>query len=212
MTFGLFGTGYWATETHAAGLVAAPDARFAGVWGRDPAKAEALADRYGVRAYADVDGLLADVDAVAIALPPQVQAGLATQAAAAGKHLLLDKPIALSMPDADALLAAVTDNGVASVVFVTNRYVPAIEEALRDAVATGGWHGGRATMHASIFRPGNPYAGSAWRREKGAPDRLRGHRRQCGRSPPRHRPRRGPGHGGRRTHPRGGHAHQGTCL
>src|ERR1700738_3193308 len=72
MTFGLLGTGYWATETHAAGLVAAPDARFAGVWGRDPVKAKALADRYGVRAYPDVDGLLADVDAVAIALPPQV--------------------------------------------------------------------------------------------------------------------------------------------
>jgi predicted dehydrogenase len=167
MTFGLLGTGYWATETHAAGLVAAPDARFAGVWGRDPVKAKALADRYGVRAYPDVDGLLADVDAVAIALPPQVQAGLAVRAAAAGKHLLLDKPIALSMPDADALLAAVTGNGVASVVFVTNRYVPAIEETLRDAVAAGGWHSGRTTMHASIFRPGNPYAGSAWRREKG---------------------------------------------
>src|SRR6185295_18080660 len=92
LKFGLLGTGYWAAETQAAALAAHPDAEFVGVWGRDPAKAQALADRYGVRAYGGVDALIADVDAVAVALPPDVQGELAARAAEAGRHLLLDKP------------------------------------------------------------------------------------------------------------------------
>ena len=80
----LFFTGIdWAAETHAAALAAHPDAEFVGVWGRDPAKVDALAGRYGVGAYHDVDALFADVDAVAAALPPDVQADLAVRAATA---------------------------------------------------------------------------------------------------------------------------------
>ena len=51
LRFGLLGTGYWAAETHAAGLRGHPDADFVGVWGRNPAKAGTIAERYGVRAY-----------------------------------------------------------------------------------------------------------------------------------------------------------------
>lgn len=167
LTFGLLGTGHWAAQAHAPGLIASPSAVLAGVWGRDPVKAEALAAHHGVRGYHDLDELLAAVDAVAIAVPPPVQAALAVRAAAAGRHLLLDKPVALSIPDADAVLAAVRANGVASVVFTTNRYVPQVEAALRDAAVTGGWHTAHVTMHASIFQPGNPYAGSVWRQQKG---------------------------------------------
>src|SRR3954471_22667853 len=74
LRFGLLGTGRWAAETHAPALVAAPGAELVAVWGRDAAKAGALAERYGARAYAEVDDLLAEVDAVAVALPPDVQA------------------------------------------------------------------------------------------------------------------------------------------
>jgi predicted dehydrogenase len=167
MTFGLLGTGYWAGKAHAAGLAAAPDARLAGVWGRDLAKAEALASQYGVAAYTDLDALLGEVEAVTIALPPPVQASVAVRAAKAGKHLLLDKPIALSIADADEIVAAVDGSGVASVVFVTRRYAPRVVDFLNRAVATGGFHSARATMLASIFQPGNPYGKSAWRLEKG---------------------------------------------
>jgi predicted dehydrogenase len=104
--FGLFGTGYWAAEVHAAALAAAADAQFVGVWGRDPAKAAGLAQRYGCRAYDDVDVLIADVDAVDVALPPAVQAPIAARAAAAGRHLLLDKPLALSSAAADQVVSA----------------------------------------------------------------------------------------------------------
>ncbi len=164
LRFGLLGTGYWAAETQAAALDAHPDAEFVGVWGRDPAKADALAQRYGVRAFADVDALLPEVDAVAVALPPDVQAPLAVQAARAGRHLLLDKPTALTLPAAEEIVAAVDQSGVASVVFFTNRFQPEIA-AFLDGL--GPQDSARFTLLASIFTPGGPYAASAWRKEHG---------------------------------------------
>jgi predicted dehydrogenase len=165
MRFGLLGTGYWAAETHAAALVAAPGTTLAGVWGRDPAKAAALADRYGIRPYEDVDELIAAVDAVAIALPPHVQAPLAARAARAGKHLFLDKPLALTVEAADEVVAAVDATGVGSVVFFTSRFNPPAVDFLREAAATGGWDGGRATLLGSVG--GTPYDASPWRHEYG---------------------------------------------
>jgi predicted dehydrogenase len=165
MKFGLLGTGYWAAETHAAALVAAPGTTLAGVWGRDPAKAAAVADRFGIRPYEDVDELIAAVDAVAIALPPDVQAPLAARAARAGRHLFLDKPLALTVEAADEVVAAVDATGVGSVVFFTSRFNPPAVDFLRDAVATGGWDGGRATLLGSVA--GSPYDASPWRHEYG---------------------------------------------
>lgn len=167
LRFGLFGTGYWAAETQAAALAIHPEAEFVGVWGRDPAKAKAIADRYGVGAYDEVDALLRDVQAVAVALPPAVQAELALRAAAAGCHLLLDKPLALDTGTADRLVTAVRDGGLASQVFFTNRYYSNVRRFLEEAAASGPWLGARATFFASIFQPGSPYGGSPWRREKG---------------------------------------------
>ena len=167
LRFGLLGTGYWAAQTQAAGLSDHPDADFVGVWGRDPAKAAALADRYGVRAFAEVDELIGAVDAVAVALPPHVQAPLAIRAARAGRHLLLDKPIALDLAVADDLVEAVDGSGVASLVFVTNRYRRPVEEFVAKAAVTPGWGGARVTMLSSIFGVDSPYRDSQWRKEHG---------------------------------------------
>ncbi|MET8010422.1 Gfo/Idh/MocA family oxidoreductase [Streptomyces sp. NPDC005271] len=167
MRFGLLGTGHWAAETQGAALAAHPRAELAGIWGRDPAKATALADRYGTRAYTDADALIAEVDAVAIALPPDIQGGLAERAALAGRHLLLDKPLAFTTEAADRIAAAVEERALASVVFFTSRFAAPIETFLGTAAAAGGWDGGRATAFASIFQPGSPYCDSPWRRERG---------------------------------------------
>jgi predicted dehydrogenase len=83
LRFGLFGTGYWAGQVHAAALSLAPEARFVGVWGRDRARTAAIAAPYGIAAYDDADALLGDVDAVSIALPPDVQVPLVVRAARA---------------------------------------------------------------------------------------------------------------------------------
>lgn len=168
LTFGLFGTGHWAAEVHAPALAAHPKVRLGGVWGRDPAKSRALAGRYDVPAFDDVDALIEAVDGVAVALPPDVQAEIAVRAATAGRHLLLDKPLALSLPEADQVVAVAERSGVASVVFFTNRFRPEITSFLAAAAATGGWHSARGVMYASIFQPGNPYGHSRWRRTHGA--------------------------------------------
>src|SRR5436190_13834947 len=165
--FGLFGTGYWAAEVHAAALAAArPEVEFVGVWGRDPIKATALAERYGCRPYSDVAALLADVDAVDMALPPDVQAQIAVRAAAAGKHLLLDKPLAFTTAAAAEVVSAVRQAGVASVVFFTSRFVPSTARWLEEQSGQD-WHGAEATWIGSIFEPTGPFSSSPWRQERG---------------------------------------------
>jgi predicted dehydrogenase len=167
MRFGLFGTGTWAEMTHGPSLVAHPGVELVGVWGRDPAKAMALAGRLGVRGFTDADELIASVDAAAIALPPDVQAELAVRAASAGRHLLLDKPLALSLEAADQVVAAVERAHVAAVVFFTRRFFPAVEAFLADAAGMD-WDGAQVTMFSSLYATASPYAASPWRRERGA--------------------------------------------
>ena len=168
LRFGLLGTGYWAQEAHATALAAHPDAQLVGVWGRDPAKAEAVAARFGIRGHTDLDRLLEEVDAVAVAVPPDVQAGLAVRAAAAGRHLLLDKPLALSLEAAERVAGAVAAGRVASLVFFTLRFLPEVAAWLQRVTAAGDWHGGAGAWLGSALAPGSPFAGSPWRRRKGA--------------------------------------------
>jgi predicted dehydrogenase len=167
MRFGLFGTGPWAHLAHAPGLAAHKDVEFVGVWGRNATKAAELADQYGAKAYGDVDALIADVDAIAVALPPDIQAPIALQAARAGKHLLLDKPVAFDPAVADEIAAATRDSGVASAVFFTRRFLPALAAFIEETAATGGWVEGRVDHSGTIYNEGNPFGASKWRQDSG---------------------------------------------
>ncbi|MFE9020762.1 Gfo/Idh/MocA family protein [Streptomyces sp. NPDC007808] len=169
MRTGLLGTGPWARMAYAPALSRHDELEFTGVWGRRPAAAKELADGYGVRAYDDVDELLADVDAVAVALPPAVQADLAVKAARAGCHLLLDKPLATTVEEGRAVVEAVDEAGVASVVFFTVRFQPETDAWIHEQAARKDWFTGRAEWLGSVFSAdGSPFAASPWRREKGA--------------------------------------------
>jgi predicted dehydrogenase len=165
MRFGVLGTGFWAKEVHVATLATHPSVELIGVWGRDVAKAKAVGAEFDVPGFADVDDLLAQVDAVAIALPPHVQAPLAERAATAGKHLLLEKPIALDVAGADRVVAAVRDAGVASVVFFTFRFQTATSTWLTQAARTA-LAGGAGSWLSSLA--GSPFDASPWRRDHGA--------------------------------------------
>ena len=172
MRFGLAGTGFWARTTHGPALAAAPGGTLAAVWGRDAGAAASLAAAHDAVAYQDFGSFLDAVDAVSFAVPPHVQAPLAIRAAEAGRHLLLEKPVALSLDDADKLVAAVEAAGVASVVFFTLRFNAEIRAWLTDEHARGGWSGGGwsggvAVWLGSALRPDSPF-NTPWRREKGA--------------------------------------------
>ena len=143
---GVLGTGPWARKTHAPALAAHTGVELAGVWGRRPQAAEELAARFGGRAYADADELIADVDAVAIALPPQIQAELAVRAARAGRHLLLDKPVAATVPAARAVADAVRRRGdVGRLLHAALRPGPA--GWIERQAAAGDWFTGRADWY-----------------------------------------------------------------
>jgi predicted dehydrogenase len=141
MRFGLVGTGHWARIAHAPALASTPGVSLAAVWGRNPDAARSLAAEHGAAAFADVGDFLAAVDAVAFSVPPHVQAPLAIRAAEAGKHLLLEKPVALSVPEADKLVA-------------------------RGGWSGGGWSGGVAIWLGSALQPDSPF-NTQWRRDKG---------------------------------------------
>jgi len=167
MRFGLFGTGPWAHLAHAPGLAAHADVEFVGVWGRDEVKAADLAGQYGAKPYGSVEALIDDVDAIAVALPPLVQAPIALLAARAGKHLLLDKPVAFEPAVAEEIAAAVADHDLASVVFFTRRFMPAVQRFLAQARQTGGWVEARVDHVGTIYDEGNPFGASQWRRDSG---------------------------------------------
>jgi predicted dehydrogenase len=166
LRFGLAGTGHWAQIAHAHALASSDGIEFAAVWGRDADAAAQLAARYDATAHRDLAEFLDCVDAVAFAVPPDVQAPIAARAARAGKHLLLEKPIAISPADADALADAVADAQVASVVFFTARFQPDVRAWLATVLASRGWAGGSATWLGSALRSGSPF-NTPWRRVHG---------------------------------------------
>lgn len=168
MRFGLVGTGHWARRAHGAGLMAHPRTELVGVWGRDPDRTAEAAQALGTAPMRHLDELLDSVDAVAFAVPPQVQAPLALRAAGYGRHLLLDKPVALGPDTAHALAAAAGEAGVASVVFFAAVLDPDRRAWVDRVRAEGDWDGAIGWWMGSIDAPGNPYGNSAWRREHGA--------------------------------------------
>jgi predicted dehydrogenase len=163
---GLVGAGPWAEMLHAPMLAGGPETTLAGVWARRPEAARALAEAHGTRAVGSLEELWDRCEAVAFSVPPDVQAELATAAARAGKHLLLDKPLALTVGPAEELAAAVAEAGVVSQMVLTNRYGPRGRAFLAEAA---GFEvvGARVASLSGPLLGGSPF-GTPWRRRHGA--------------------------------------------
>uniref|UniRef100_A0A832I4B8 Gfo/Idh/MocA family oxidoreductase n=1 Tax=Eiseniibacteriota bacterium TaxID=2212470 RepID=A0A832I4B8_UNCEI len=165
LAVGLAGAGPWAAKAYAPMLAAGPETRLAAVWARRTEAARALAGAHGAEAVATFDALLERCAAVAFAVPPDVQAALATRAARAGRHLMLDKPLALSLEAARAVAREVEAAGVVTQLMLTHRYrsrTAAFLEAARGFAAIGA----RLAFLSGAFLRG-PYA-TPWRLEHGA--------------------------------------------
>ena len=109
------GIGSHADLKLAPAMKLADDARLVAVYSRDQDRADAFAERHGAEAaYSDLDSVLADsrVDAVFVASPNHLHAPQTIRAAAAGKHVLAEKPMANSVTDAAAMVSACRDHGV----------------------------------------------------------------------------------------------------
>lgn len=121
--FAIIGPGRVA-RIHAAALARIDDARLTAVLGRDSGRAEELARPYGARAFARLDSLLADraVDAVIICTPHPQHCEQAVAAGLAGKHVIVEKPMALSTAECDEMIAAARSTGVCLSVISQRRW------------------------------------------------------------------------------------------
>lgn len=119
---GLIGSGYMG-RTYAACLTRhVPNGRLVSVWGGK--RASDLGEEFGVPADASLEGLLArpEVEAVVITSPHTAHLPQALAAAAAGKHVYIEKPMALSVAECDAIIAACTAAGVQLTVNFVTRF------------------------------------------------------------------------------------------
>ena len=135
-------TGRHAENKIAPAIAAAPNATLAAVYSRDQGRAEAFAERHGAAAaYDSMDHLLQDarVEAVFLTSPNALHAPQTLQAAAAGKHVLTEKPMATTLEDAAAMIRACQEHGVTLGVGFHLRTHPAHLDARRllDAGALG---------------------------------------------------------------------------
>lgn len=162
---GLVGAGPWAEKAYAPMLAAGPETRLAGVWTRRPEAAAALAAQHGCDAVDSFAALLERCDAIAFSVPPQVQAELGVIAADAGKHLMLDKPLALTLEPAERLVAAIDRAGVVTQLMLTQRYRAATDAFVAQACGFKAF-GARYAFLTGGFLAG-PYA-TPWRIEHGA--------------------------------------------
>ena len=114
-----------------------PGARLAAVADPRPAAADALADRYGARAFSDPAALIADpdVDAVLIAASSEAHADLIVEAAGAGKAIFCEKPMALDLADADRAVRAADAAGVTLQVGFNRRFDRGFADAHAAVVA-----------------------------------------------------------------------------
>ncbi|NEE02261.1 Gfo/Idh/MocA family oxidoreductase [Phytoactinopolyspora halotolerans] len=151
---------------HAPVWSGGPETTLSGVWARRPEAARAVAEAHGARAVTSFDELLESSDAVAFCVPPDVQSGLAIRAAEAGRHLVLEKPIADTLRDARALADTCDAAGIGSLVMFTSRFSAETKSFLERAGSID-VAGARAAMLTPAFLDG-PFAQSAWRRERGA--------------------------------------------
>lgn len=159
--FGFIGAGmiahYSAENVHKH-----PRGRVVAVHDTNAERARDMAAKQGVaKVHDDVSALLADpeIDAVYIAVPNKFHADLAMAALEAGKHVLIEKPLAMNAREGEAMIAAAGKSGRVLLVGMNQRYIPAAQ-TIRAAVAAG--EGGEI-YHAKAYwwrRAGIPKLGT----------------------------------------------------
>lgn len=125
MRIGMVGTAFG--ETRCKMIAETPEARLAVVCGRDPGRTAALADRYGASAETRWERMIEreDIDVVAIYTSTELHGPIAAAAAAAGKHVIVSKPTAVTLDEARTMLKAARTGGVKLVVEFDTRYLAA---------------------------------------------------------------------------------------
>ncbi len=125
-------------KVHAEAINSIPTANVVAVYGRNESRATELAEKYGASAYTDYAAFLAHpgLDVVNICSPSGLHLDHGQAAAAAGKHVLVEKPIEINLERADALIAACEQANVKLGVIFQSRFLPAVQK-IKAAMDTG---------------------------------------------------------------------------
>ena len=150
-------------------------AEVVGVLASSPARSQQVADGWGVESYQDLTEVLADerVEVVHICTPNSTHAPFAEAALRAGKHVICEKPLGVSLDEAERMAAAASESGSVATVPFVYRYHPVVREirARQQAGEFGGWN----LLHGSYLQDWmlSPDA-SSWRvdPELGGPSRA----------------------------------------
>ena len=124
---GVIGVGTMGSH-HARVLSKLPEAQLVGVMDQDLSRAEEVAQKHQTKPFSNALQLLKEVEAVVIASPTETHFEMGKLALEAGVKLLVEKPIALSLPEAEALVAAAKKKKIPLAVGHIERFNPAFEK------------------------------------------------------------------------------------
>lgn len=119
---GVVGAGVFGGH-HAAKYASDPRVDFVGVYDPDAERRDALSARHGAKSFDRLGALIVEVDALTIASPARTHAETAIAALATGRHVLVEKPIATTLEEADAMVALAEANGLVLQVGHQERFV-----------------------------------------------------------------------------------------
>jgi len=128
MRVGVWGAGAWG-EKHTRVYRSLPGVELVGVYDRDPERCEKVAAAHGVEAFVSAQALLARCDAISVAVPTVDHRAATEQALAAGCHVLVEKPMAVTVEEADAMIAAARRADRVLQVGQVERFNPALRAA-----------------------------------------------------------------------------------
>ena len=135
LRFGIIGCGA-IHGTHAQAIQAIADAELIGFFDIVPERADAAAHRFTAKSFASLSELFDAVDAVCLCIPSGNHAEVGVQAARAGKHVVCEKPIDVSVEAAQSLIDACHASGVTLTVISQHRFAQDIQK-VRDAAQGG---------------------------------------------------------------------------
>lgn len=122
---GVWGVGVWG-EKHARVYGVIPEAEFIGVCDRDRARSSAVVAQFGGRVFDTPEAMLAECEAISVATPTVAHLEAAQRALAAGCHVLVEKPMAVTVAEADAMILAAERAGRVLQVGQVERFNPAL--------------------------------------------------------------------------------------
>ncbi len=166
--FGIVGCGH-ASRNHARALLKLSGAELAAACDTDSGALENFTRLYGIRGYLHYEEMLEkekNLDVVIICTPSEMHPAMGIMAAGRGKHVLMEKPMALSLESADRLINACEKEGVYLSVVLQNRFKPAMQIL---KLAIGGGKFGQLSHGVATVRwnrNDDYYSRRPWRRSK----------------------------------------------